>query len=117
VSAVDPASLNGRSGAGNRVRLKPDFASRLKLIWVVQMESQKYFAFSEIRIDAIMPPSRTPREGRRDRHERWARDAMDAKVPPDERRWSWTAKTCGPGTPWLVLSWRQCFSHCADDGD
>ena len=28
-----------------------------------------------------------------------------------------TAKPCGPGAPTQVPSWRQCFSHCADDGD
>ncbi|MGH6677591.1 MAG: hypothetical protein ACREDL_01300, partial [Bradyrhizobium sp.] len=45
------------------------------------------------------------------------RDAMDATVPQDERCLLRTAKLCGSGTPWLVPSWRQCFSHCADDGD
>ena len=45
------------------------------------------------------------------RHETWARDAMDAEVSSarafcaDERP-SRTAKACGPGTPGLVLSLR-----------
>src|SRR5215813_10847065 len=40
----------------------------------------------------------------RDRHEYWARDAMDAGSACDERG-SWrTVKSCGPGAPGLALS-------------
>src|SRR6185312_13536565 len=45
------------------------------------------------------------------------RDAMDAAALQDGQCLSRTAKSCGPGTPWLVPSWRQCPAHCADDGD
>jgi hypothetical protein len=52
----------------------------------------------------------------RDRHERWARDAMDVSMPMTngmER----TAKSCRSGAPTLASSWRRCFSHRANDGD
>ena len=41
----------------------------------------------------------------RDRHERWARDAMDA-ICHETNDLSRTAKSCGPGAPTLALSER-----------
>src|ERR1700736_2178680 len=60
-----------------------------------------------------LPPSRAPPRGAlRDRHGRWARDAMDAKCRAlSLARTSGglrTAKSCGPGAPTLVPSrWTQ----------
>jgi hypothetical protein len=56
----------------------------------------KHFTF-----DAIPRPRRGTF---RDRHERWARDAMDAFGAQDERTGKRTAKPCGPGIPTLMSS-------------
>jgi len=64
----------------NRVRVKADFVSGFKLIRVVQIRIKKYFAsvFQKYVIASFCP---APERGAlRDRHERWKRDAMDAKV-------------------------------------
>jgi hypothetical protein len=45
----------------------------------------------------------------RDRHERKARDAMDAGGATDERANLRTAKSCGPDAPTLASSWRKAF--------
>jgi hypothetical protein len=37
------------------------------------------------------------------------RDAVDALVSQDERRWRRTAKSCGPDPPTLGSSWRKQF--------
>jgi hypothetical protein len=42
----------------------------------------------------------------RDRHERWKRDAVDARMPNDERHFSRTAKSRGPGAATLAPSRR-----------
>src|SRR5882672_12713252 len=34
------------------------------------------------------------------------RDAVDTDGAEDDRRWRWTAKSCGPDAPTLVSSWR-----------
>jgi len=57
-------------------------------------------------------PSPCPAPARgayRDRHGRWARDAMDAAAAQDEWRCRRTAKSCGPGAPTLASSWRKQF--------
>jgi hypothetical protein len=48
------------SPAENRLRQKAEFASRIKLIWVVQSSLEKYhFCFSEIYgISLAIPPGR-----------------------------------------------------------
>ena len=51
----------------------------------------------------------------RDRHGRWARDAMDASRSPDERPMMRTAKACGPGA--LVAGAKPVGDDPASDGD
>jgi hypothetical protein len=58
----------------------------------------------------------SPQGAYRDRHGRWARDAMDAFRAADETRVKRTAKPCGPDTSTLVSS-RDNALHCAGDGD
>jgi len=45
----------------------------------------------------------------RDRHGRWARDAMDARCAKDESAPLRTAKSCGPDAPTLASSWWKRF--------
>ncbi len=70
----------------------------------VQPPRKKYFAFSETQISCSVRtvPARS-RGAYRDRHGRWAWDAVDAAATRDERRTKRTAKACGPGAPTLAL--------------
>jgi hypothetical protein len=52
-------------------------------------------------------PSRARRGAYRDRHGRWARDAVDACGAQDEGVAKRTAKSCGPDIPTLISSWRR----------
>ena len=68
------------------MREKSNFAFPFKLIWVVQCLGQKFFYFfiSEMEDYCGCPG---PKEGTyRERHIRWADDAVDVMVPIDERR-------------------------------
>jgi hypothetical protein len=96
-----PDLPDGHLRPPNRVRDKSNFAFPFKLIWVVQSVRQKFcsFEFTE-RSDYSRRPG--PKEGTyRERHIRWAGDAVDADALTDERRDLWTAKSCGPGAPML----------------
>jgi hypothetical protein len=91
--------------AWNRLRANRNFLNRFNLIWVVQSPRKKYFASPRTQITSDPKPSRSPLRGAlRDRHERWARDAVDAAVSLDERHLLRTAKSCGPDIPTLVSS-------------
>jgi hypothetical protein len=62
-----------------RLRQKPHFPKRINAESIVQSSTQKYFALPVGQI--IFRTSRHPAPARgayRDRHGRWARDAMDA---------------------------------------
>jgi hypothetical protein len=72
-----PASLRPQPPQ-NRVRVKSDFLSRFKLIWVVQSRWKKYFAFRAPQISGTFAPSRAHTEGRFAIVTNVARDAMDA---------------------------------------
>jgi hypothetical protein len=53
----------------------------------VNPRPEKYFAFSEEQINHMVSSiPHPPRGALRDRHECWARDAMDAAALPDEAR-------------------------------
>jgi hypothetical protein len=54
-----------------------------------------------------VPPRPEGRYGQSSRNVE--RDAMDAGCVAGRAARSWTAKSCGPGAPWLALSWRRCF--------
>jgi len=54
--------------------------------------------------------SRPARGAYRDRHGRWARDAVDALATRDERCVRRTAKSCGPDAPTLVSSFAEAMS-------
>jgi hypothetical protein len=101
-------------GAKNRVRLNSNFVNRFKLIWVVQMDAQKYFTLptTQIKLTTLAVP--LPQEGRFAivtdvgsgmRWTPWRR--------VDERRLRWTAKACGPDAPTLASSSRD---YSANDG-
>ena len=69
------------------------------------------FFLTEIPNQMHLPahPAPVQRGASADRHETWARDAMDATVPSafqalNDRRMLRTGKPRGPGTPGLVLS-------------
>ena len=65
------------------------------------------FHLVETAIEPICPA--LIRRGVTRRHERGARDAMDAFSAQDGRTARRTAKSCGSGAPTLVPSWRGCF--------
>jgi hypothetical protein len=65
----------------------------------------KIFRFFRSEISRIFPAIPSPEEGRTRRHERWAREAMDALASHDERGHKRTAKSCGPDPPTLGSSW------------
>jgi hypothetical protein len=54
----------------------------------VQPLAQKYSTFRNSEYVLYVPPSRAQMRARRDRHERRARDAMDAVMPQDVRQGS-----------------------------
>jgi hypothetical protein len=61
------------------VRVADKNGCRINMIWVVQSGIKKYFAFPFPQISGISPAIPALSRGAfRDRHERWARDAMDA---------------------------------------
>jgi hypothetical protein len=69
-------------GRRNRLRAKPDFTNRFKLIWVVQSRSQKYSAFRKPQISGFFPCIPLRQEGRYGQSSPNARrDAMDVKAP------------------------------------
>jgi hypothetical protein len=71
---------------------------------------QKYFCFSESKSGLKVRCPVPARGAFRDRHERWAGDAMDADGVARRAAPARTAKSCGPGAPTLVSS-RRDFSR------
>jgi hypothetical protein len=62
------------------------FVNQIKLIWAVQLPSQKYFAFHRRQISGFSAAIPLPARGAlRDRHERWVRNAMDATARETRR--------------------------------
>jgi hypothetical protein len=59
---------------------------RFNLIWVVQSREKKYFVSHPLASMAISAPFRPARGAFRDRHGRWAWNAVDAVATRDERR-------------------------------
>src|ERR1700761_1524649 len=57
---------------------------------------------------AFACPVPRPIRAFRDRHERWARDPIDAFASTDERCRKRTAKSCGPDVSTLTSSWQRC---------
>src|SRR4051812_42781461 len=106
--------LAGRSGsktaAGTGVLSHQARCPTGKSISVVQPRLQKYCASSETQINFRTPAIPSHTEGAfRDRHGRWARDAMDAAASGSQQRVRRmmpmrTAKSCGPDAPTLVSS-------------
>ena len=74
----------------------------------VQPSSQKYFHSLLTQITCYISRHPGPHQGAfRDRHERRARDAMDAGGAADESAYLRTAKSCGPDAPTLASSCRR----------
>jgi hypothetical protein len=95
------------------VRQKSNLSKYFKLILSVQSRPKKYFALPVGQIISTSPRHPRPIRGAfRDRHERWARDAVDAGGAFDERAVLRTAKSCGPDAPTLA-STRDNALHCA----
>jgi hypothetical protein len=70
----------------------------------------KIFLFLKIRNREHLPAVPLPARGAlRDRHERWARNAMDAVTCKTSDVYPRTAKSCGPDAPTLASSWRKVF--------
>jgi hypothetical protein len=92
------------------MRAEEKFTFNFNLIWVVQPRPQKYFRSLLTQITSISSAIPARYKGAfRDRHERKARDAMDAGGATDERANLRTAKSCGPDAPTLASSWRKAF--------
>jgi len=72
------ASLARPGSDRNRVRVKLNLLKRFNLIWAVQSLAAKYFVSHPPSTVAISAPFRPARGAFRDRHERWARNAVDA---------------------------------------
>jgi hypothetical protein len=64
----------------NRINLNCDFVNRFNVIWVVQSLYTKIFRFPFPLNQWLSCAIPAREEGRTRRHERWARDAVDAKV-------------------------------------
>jgi len=116
----------------NRLRANHDFVRRFKLIRVVQSLALKYFTSVFQKYMLPSQPSRTHQRGA-SRSSRTLgagcggrvgaerRAAFDPPSPRLRRDWyqacraafakdvTRTAKSCGPGTPRLVPSWRRCL--------
>ena len=88
------------------LRDQRNLLNRINLIWVVQSFAQKYshFLLTQITCISLVIPAQH-RGAFRDRHERKARDAMDAGGAADESAHPRTAKSCGPDAPTLASSW------------
>jgi hypothetical protein len=70
-----------------RMRANTNFASRYNLIWVVQSSREKYSVCAVGQITITTSPHSGPERGTlRDRHERWAGNAVDAMMSSDGRR-------------------------------
>jgi len=65
------------------LRVKPNFVSRINVIWVVQSHPKKYSGFPKPQITLYPPPS-TPLEGRIAIVTDAGLDAMDASGASDE---------------------------------
>jgi hypothetical protein len=68
------------------LRQKTDFASPIKLIWVVQSRTKKYSVMPVGQIIGIIRAFCSLEEGRWPSSRTLERDAMDATAAPDERR-------------------------------
>ena len=67
------------SSTPGRLRQNADLLNRIKVIWVVQSRLQKYFLSRQTQITFTNLTVPCPSRGAfRDRHGRWARDAVDA---------------------------------------
>jgi hypothetical protein len=60
------------------MRAETNLSNRIKVIWVVQSCLKKYFPFRPTQITSLSFASRPYRGAFRDRHGRWAGDAVDA---------------------------------------
>src|SRR5262249_29006304 len=88
--------------ATNRVRVQINFANAFKLIWVVQSLARKYSALLLHQFSGISLRPALHRRGV-SRSSRTLGAGCDGRVGVARRAMSMrTAKSCGPGTPWLV---------------
>jgi hypothetical protein len=85
----------------NHVRAKTDFASSFNPIPPVQSRHEKYSAFVFSEIDVPSPCPVLERGALRDRHERWARDAVDVAA----RGADCAKTTCDATDGQAVWSW------------
>jgi hypothetical protein len=96
------------------LRPKAGFAWRFKAIWAVQFLSEKYLACAVGQINGFN--ERIPhleRGALRDRHERWARNAMDEGTATDECRCRGRRSRVVLDPPTLGPSWRRCLRASA----
>jgi hypothetical protein len=70
----------------NHLRQKTNFASRFKLIWVVQSGAKKHSILLVGQIIGIIRASCSLEEGRWPSSRTLEREAVDATAAPDERR-------------------------------
>src|SRR5260370_11066435 len=73
----------------------------------VKPRNQKYFGFRLTQIRCISKPSRPDRGAFRDRHGRWAGDAVDAAARETSGACWRTAKSCRSGAPMPASSLRE----------
>ena len=97
-------------GAGELHRLIDPTGKSLRFIRSAsQALEQKYFCFSEMKIELYVFPIPSHQEGRCATSPTRGGDAVDADGAPDERRSKRTAKSCGPDAPRLASSRRKQF--------
>jgi hypothetical protein len=93
---------------GIRVARKTEIVERFQADFICPVPLAKIFRFSVSPNQSLISPIPHPKRGAlRDRHERWARDAMDAFPLEDERREKRTVKSCGPGISTPMPSWAE----------
>jgi hypothetical protein len=91
------------------------FANGFKLIWVVQSFANISLSFFPKLVITGLVPARKRGVSRSSRtlgKGCGGREGVARRTTPTR-----TAKSCGPGAPWLAPSWRRCMRIIADDGD
>ena len=106
-----------RASSDETLRVKSNFPRPFNLICPVQFFSKKFSTLPVGQIISTSPRRLASIRGTfRDRHERWARDAVDAFVRQTNARQR-TVKPCGSDVSTLTSSFATMLRIALDDGD
>src|SRR3984957_20278552 len=105
----NPGSHGGLSSCAppgqSALHAQGDLLNQIRLMLPVQSPSAKIFSFPSDPNHLHIPRHPGPHKGAfRDRHERKAREPLDASGATDESAPLRTAKSCGPDAPTLASS-------------